>query len=395
MKVKPIHPFPARMAPEVALRHLQSKRCFRVLDPMVGSGTVAKIAQSLGHRAIGCDTDPLALMITEAWCRPVSRKAIRRAADRVLSAVSGWESLPAELAYPRNCDSETKKFVRYWFDLKARRQLSCIVAEIRRVRSRAVRLYLLTAVSRTIIVKDGGVSLAKDVAHSRPHKVYKRGPVAPIKAFSTSIQKLLNSLEDSSAKMTHVPQVRRGDARSLPFRGGTVDVVMTSPPYLNAIDYLRGHKLALVWFGHSVVHLRTLRSGNIGSESGAVVTNETKEIIGAVCSHKCLTSRQERMLARYVEDVTGFISEIYRVLRNRGRCVLVVGDCNLRGVYVRNSLIMILIARKSGFHLLREYRRRIPASRRYLPPPGARFAGAELGRRMRTEVVLVFSKRRR
>ena len=37
----PIHPFPARMAPGIALDALgQSKTPLRVLDPMAGSGTV-------------------------------------------------------------------------------------------------------------------------------------------------------------------------------------------------------------------------------------------------------------------------------------------------------------------------------------------------------------------
>ena len=30
---------------------------------------------------------------------------------------------------------------------------------------------------------------------------------------------------------------------------GSVDLTVTSPPYLNAIDYLRGHKMSLVWMG--------------------------------------------------------------------------------------------------------------------------------------------------
>ncbi len=43
-------------------------------------------------------------------------------------------------------------------------------------------------------------------------------------------------------------------------------MIITSPPYLNAIDYLRGHKLSLVWMGQSIARVRNIRSTNIGTE---------------------------------------------------------------------------------------------------------------------------------
>jgi hypothetical protein len=35
-----------------------------------------------------------------------------------------------------------------------------------------------------------------------------------------------------------------------------VDLIFTSPPHLNAIDYLRCSKFSLVWMGHSIAALR-------------------------------------------------------------------------------------------------------------------------------------------
>ena len=40
-----IHPFPARMAPELALQSLGLLESGVVLDPMTGSGTVARVAK--------------------------------------------------------------------------------------------------------------------------------------------------------------------------------------------------------------------------------------------------------------------------------------------------------------------------------------------------------------
>ena len=52
----PIHPFPARMAPGIALDALgTTDGPLPVLDPMSGSGTVLAVARAKGHEAFGID----------------------------------------------------------------------------------------------------------------------------------------------------------------------------------------------------------------------------------------------------------------------------------------------------------------------------------------------------
>jgi len=58
----------------------------------------------------------------------------------------------------------------------------------------------------------------------------------------------------------------RADVRNIPITDGFIDVVITSPPYLNAIDYLRGHKLSLAWLGYKISDIIPIRSNNIGAE---------------------------------------------------------------------------------------------------------------------------------
>jgi tRNA G10 N-methylase Trm11 len=61
------------MAPELALETLSKlKKNSLVLDPMAGSGTVLRDATELGHRAIGFDVDPLAVLMARVWTTPVS-----------------------------------------------------------------------------------------------------------------------------------------------------------------------------------------------------------------------------------------------------------------------------------------------------------------------------------
>lgn len=44
--------------------------------------------------------------------------------------------------------------------------------------------------------------------------------------------------------------------------------VITSQPYLNAIDYMRCSKFFLIWMGRSAAELREVRRYGIGPEAG-------------------------------------------------------------------------------------------------------------------------------
>src|SRR5260370_39908595 len=81
----PIHPFPARMAPGIALEALgESNTPLRVLDPMSGSGTVLAVARAQGHHAFGVDVDPLAVLLAGVWTRTVETDGVNDSAEEVL-----------------------------------------------------------------------------------------------------------------------------------------------------------------------------------------------------------------------------------------------------------------------------------------------------------------------
>src|SRR5207247_8051711 len=104
----PIHPFPARMAPGIALEALgDNKTPLRVLDPMTGSGTVLAVARAKGHRAFGIDLDPLAVLLAGVWTRTVDVERVRDKATQVLDrARSVFNPLTPRQAYPAGSDYE-------------------------------------------------------------------------------------------------------------------------------------------------------------------------------------------------------------------------------------------------------------------------------------------------
>jgi hypothetical protein len=395
--IRSLHPFPARMAPEIAMAALtQLKPKSTVLDPMVGSGTVARSAAELGHCAIAFDMDPLAVLMTKVTSTPVDDQSLDRLMSTILADAKNLREVEISLPWIDG-DEETQSFVKYWFGRAQRRDLRRLAFCINRARNspkqtacRASLDMVSLALSRIIITKERGASLARDVSHSRPHRVTDDSDFEVMPAFEQSVQYLRRRL------LAVVPRgrvdVSLGDARSLKrVADRSVDLVLTSPPYLNAIDYMRGHRLSLVWLGYRLSDLRQIRSNSVGAERGPDGRRYDPSLAGIrdAITSAGLPPRYGGMIARYSEDIYRFMSETARVLGPGGRAVLVIGDSCLRGTFVRNSWGIAQAAAMVGMRLLLKTERDLPTSSRYLPMPSSPHSA--LGKRLRTESVLTFA----
>ena len=395
---RPIHPFPARMAPSIALEVISGRReQITILDPMVGSGVVPAIARSAGHRAIGVDVDPLAVLISRVWTTPMDQYPFRGRARAILDECrSGFDSVSEDDAFPVGADAETRRFVEYWFDVPARKQLASLARAIEAVDDGTVSEALWCAFSRLIISKQSGASLAMDLSHGRPHRAFAEAPTLPFSGFLRAVDVVArNSIPHTEAQPGVEVDVQLGDARALSIADDSIDVVLTSPPYLNAIDYIRCSKFSLVWMGYSIAALRAIRSGSVGTEVGLYSEDAgwVGEIVASLGLGPGFPARQTAILARYITDLGRVVSEVARVLKPLGRAVFVIGENTLRGFFIRNSHIVQVVADQVGLSCSSTSARDLPPNRRYLPPPATVGTGGHMGARMRREVVLTFEKR--
>ena len=389
-----VHPFPARMAPGLVFDVVaKCKKPLRILDPMSGSGTVLAVAQASGHQAVGVDTDPLAVLISRVWTTAIDPMVLKYEAAGVLDkARRSFESLRARDAYPNSSDEKTRRFIRFWFDRRAQRQLASLAKAISGVGDEKIRSALWCAFSRLVIAKRSGASRAMDLSHSRPHRVFKRAPSEPFPNFMLAVGRVAGGcIDDRLRNAGPTVSVHEGDARSLHLGNNSMDLVLTSPPYLNAIDYLRCSKFSLVWMGHAVGDIRRIRSAAIGTEVGKYENDgDARSTIHRIIPQPGLRPREEAILARYVDDMQRVVRETARVLVGGGRAVYVIGENTMRGTFIRNSMILKEIADGAGLRCVSSHSRELPANRRYLPPPSAH--ATALDKRMRREVVITLEK---
>lgn len=385
---RPIHPFPARMAPEIALERVMSlPKGSVVLDPMCGSGTVNRIASECGLLSIGLDLDPLARLISTVWTSKVDLQTVETAKEEVLQEAA--RNLDVRLEWIDECAS-TRKFVDFWFEPAQQAELRALASVLAEKQGPEFDL-LRVALSRTIITKENGASIARDASHSRPHRWFTHNAFNVFAGFRRAVGDITKKLLPE--KLSEPAQVQLGDARVLGMVDSeSVDFIVTSPPYLNAIDYMRGHRLSLVWLGHTVPSLRGIGGSSVGSERKAAVHRRDDKVLDWMercCSGSPkLLPRERRMLERYGIDLRAIVGQYRRVLKHDGGMTVVIADSRLRGGIIHNSKLFELAAAEAGFTLEMCSERQLPARSRYLPIGSSQ--PTPLEGRMRSEYVMMF-----
>jgi len=367
-----------------------------VLDPMCGSGTALVEAILLNRSAIGVDIDPLALLQSRVKTSPldpgVAAAAVRRVGRRAEDFMANTSALRAELK--TRFDRETKRFIEYWFLERTRLELMALLRAIEaEARDDVLRQFLEVVFSSTIVTKSGGVSLARDLAHSRPHLDVSKQPENAIKVFLAKGMRAAEALKELSSAHCSA-KVLDGDARRLPLSEGSVQLVVTSPPYANAIDYPRAHKFSLVWLGYGISEIRRLLPAYIGTERIRTpyvrLPDSVEEVLSRVGRRD---RRRERVVRQYFTDMAQVVREIYRVLEPGRAAVLVVGPSTCRGIRIDTPACIATLGKQAGFEVVGIGKRRLDRDRRMLPVSSdTNGSGIEL--RVHEEAVIGFLKPR-
>lgn len=381
------------MAPDAVAEFLDRlPRDATVLDPMCGSGVVVRLALLSGRMGVGFDIDPLAVLMSKVWTNKKSLKGVESVAAEVAAAAQAMRLANIRLPWIDGC-KETQEFISYWYASAQRRALRKLAARLYFNLDdlpEHLRVCLWLALSRTIVTKHAGATLAWDVSHSRPHKMRDENDFDVFKHFVRGATLIADAMTE--AKLQKSGRIYHADCRTPPFGNRKqVDAVITSPPYLNAIDYMRGHRLSLVWMGYSIWQLRDIRSASLGTERArsSPKAPEMMEIVSdAVPDIRDLPQRQQDIVRKYALDADDFLARMKDVIAPRGKLVTVLGNSNLRGCFIENSALYRALAERQGFKLKHERIRPLEPNRRYLPTNAS--AGA-LAKRMSYEVVQCYS----
>lgn len=390
-----VHAFAAKFPPQIPRIFIEglTNPGETVLDPMMGSGTAIVEAFLRNRRAVGFDLDPLALLICSVKTMPVdfleaslAGKEIVATAHDLVKRTDYLDDIIAE-----RYDPTTRDFIDYWFSNDSQHQLMALLLGIEREKpSERLGAFLKVVFSSIIITKSGGVSRAYDLAHTRPHRVSGKPVKDAIKIFEQRLLKISDLLCQLPQNGKHV-LIKNHDCRqTLPISRNSVHLVVTSPPYANAIDYMRAHKFSLVWFGEGISQLGELRGRYIGSErtSDLQKTSIPSEVQKTITRVEARDPKKARVLAKYFQDMGSSIGQMYRVLKPGRACVIIVGPSTMRSIEIPTHKCLAALAQTHGFEVVEIAPRKLDRDRRMMPAGFRRNHNSQIENRMHEEYVI-------
>ena len=198
--------------------------------------------------------------------------------------------------------------------------------------------------------------------------------VAPFERFRAAIDEMAADLRDLGVdhpRWGPASEVALRDARTGGWPSRSVELAVTSPPYVNGMDYVMNYKVDLAWLGyaHSYGDLVALRRAQVACDNlprreaapyldtSAVTDAWLTEILPRIRENlaRKRTYRRDDMHAvvhRYFADLKPVLAGVYRSLVPGGRFVVVVGDSLLAGAYVPGDLLLARLGADEGFRIV-------------------------------------------
>jgi DNA modification methylase len=344
---------------EGVLRAHASNPGTTVLDPFAGSGTTLVEARKAGARALG--TELLAPAVLAARVKTnfeLDPGALERAALRLVRA--------AEQRRPG-----TPPFLR-----ETLRQFSPTnLADLTRLRDALPPEG--SDVADALRLAFGRILIPSSLLHRSPCLGYSRRPPpggpGVFDRFRAAVEEMaadLHALSEPPGRWGPPATIERQDAREGRWPAGSVDLAVTSPPYVNGMDYVMNYKVDLAWLGYarSYGDLAALRRSEVAcdnlprTETAAYLGTSTApdpwllEILPRIRENVLRKGSYRRddmhaVVHRYFADLVPVLARVGRALTPRGRFVVVVGDSLLAGAYVPGDLILARIAAAVGFSI--------------------------------------------
>ncbi len=396
------HPYCARFSSEIVEAALAryTEPGDSVFDPFCGSGTT--LVASLVHKrkVIATDIDMLAGMLTELKCSPFAPEQygkwraefaaeLARAFGEIANAWGSsspprpgitWLIGSLKLPIPEFPE------LNYWFPPQLIAALAAIAEAAHQCGEAHFESIALLSLSASIIAKwPHTLSYAMDIDHTRPHRRIQRFTLDRI--LTTYVKRLdrslsclsrlyeiyrdvgvLNALSDF-ARIIY-PHDAREPSAAIPTESQAL--VLTSPPYFNAVDYPRAHRLSLCWMNRCSAAALASRKHYIGlryaGKFGGAAWLQTHPEIHLLLPPPLLEHASlARRLCAFFADLEAVLIQAWRVLRPGGHAMFVIANNVIKGERILSHAMLLELAKKIGFIEIETTPRSIASPHRRFP----------------------------
>lgn len=365
---------------EDIISHLDLTSRATLLDPWLGAGTTAEVAIANGLHFKGYDINPAMLLVSRARTIPTA------AGTQILTLLG----------------SIARSYKKASVGLKPQRPREDPLEQWLQPASAHAFRVLERTVDVTLFKRSSTVPLWRRVHQACPMpalfyvglfrtlryfisafqssnptwiKISSEGgriQISPDRLLSRFCKELVSLQRSINAERREMPsitnrlcEIKRASSLKLPVASDSIDAVVSSPPYCTRIDYVRATlpELAVIGYPNGTI-MRRLREQMIGTPTIDKCAMYNSELWGKTCSR--FLSVVERHSSRasatyylkyyrqYFASVFASLTEVDRVLKPNGQCVLVVQDSYYKEVKNNVPQMFIDMAAQIGWSLTKK-----------------------------------------
>lgn len=367
------HKYPAKFIPHIPKwaveKYLNGSKNKTILDPFCGSGTTLVEGILAGHDVIGIDIDPLSSMISKVKTTKVDVTKLNK--------ISNW--LVKEIKQKKKGDFKPDcEAIDHWFSKDTIKKLSIIRALINHIpemfgdnkKVRDIQDILLICFSSIIrrVSNADNESQKTYVSHT---KVKEPEEVTPL--FFSQLELFVDRLSKFSEIVN--PNVSSkvfcsSSAQSLEkkLKGQRIDLAITSPPYIKAIDYIYNQMAELFWIG-DLFQMQTQTKQNskkkeyIGNKQIQKIEFKNYTPYNTTLGIDKLDEKLQEVFDadkknghkhsfvtfKYFTEMEKHFSEMAKCLNKGTHYVMVVGNSSVSDISFDTAGFLIDIAERNGF----------------------------------------------
>lgn len=334
-----------------------------ILDPFAGCGTVLVQSKLHGHKSVGTELNPLLQFIADA-------------------KVNSWGVTP-ELVFqlytsiPKKTKTPAPDFLKSenQFNKGVLKNLEFLKGGIDSISAKTkeqkrARNLILLAFSAILI----------DCSNLKrtPCLGYWKNKVVPADApwtlMEQKVKEIYNDLRilqrNYKKNINGESKVHLANAMEYEHQD-SFDLIITSPPYMNGLDYVMNYKIEMAWLGFtkeakdakkvkdSLVVCDNVSKGLIRefAQTDSKYTNEWLEEIKSNIEKNISRRGSYRRLDmphivhKYFDDMYKVMDKVTKSLKSNGRFILVVGDSLIADVYIPTDLLLARIGSELGLNI--------------------------------------------
>lgn len=344
--------YPCKFIPEIprwAIKKYINIEDAVIFDPFSGSGTTLLESIINNYNAYGTEIDDIAKLITKVKTTALSNCQLIEA-NRIFNEI--MRSLVDDNIEPTIPEI---KNITHWFPENNINELGKLLTLINEINDVDIRdFFRICFVS---IIK--GCSYADNVS-PKPYvsSRIKKIPLMPIDEFTATFKKYINGMTElSSLNLVSRASIVDGDALSVNAKL-SVDLIVTSPPYINAFDYGRTLRLENLWLGFlTEEELREKKKDYVGTEKVKVQQEEASldilnysVLLREYYEQILLVDKKRALIVKkFFDDMKSNLIEMYKILKDNGHYCIVIGNSSIRNIEVESWKVLREIALEIGY----------------------------------------------